>query len=141
MAKASKHLTHPVLGTLSWQSDSSDWYSQHALPSGGQLDVIVDPGDGDRFEFLSRAAELYRWAMDNERWALSEAMQAELLELYNDTWRQGDEPVLSAEELTAQLEWQLLVISASEIVPVEFSYGAGELFGCHGVAVEVDADL
>jgi hypothetical protein len=26
-------------------------------------------------------------------------------------------------------------------VPIEFSYGAGELFGHHGVVVEVDAEL
>src|SRR6516162_1401957 len=108
MAKASEHLTHPVLGTLGWLPEYAHWFAQHALPSGGQLDVIVDSGDGDRFEFLSRAAELYRWAMDNERRLLAEALRAELLELYNDTWRQGDEPVLSATELAARLEWQLL---------------------------------
>lgn len=68
-------------------------------------------------------------------------MRAELLELYNDTWRQGEEPVLSAEGLTALLEWTLLTVSASEIVPVEFSYQAGELFGGHDIAVEVDAEL
>jgi hypothetical protein len=138
---ASGYVTHPVLGTLSWLTDFSHWFAQHPLPSGGQLDVIVDPGDGDRFEFLSRASELYRWAMENERNVLSEALRAELLSLYNDTWRQSDEPILSANELEAWLEWQLLTISASEIVPVEFSYDAGELFGYHGVTVEVDAEL
>jgi hypothetical protein len=79
--------------------------------------------------------------MENERNVLSEALRAELLSLYNDTWRQSDEPILSANELEAWLEWQLLTISASEIVPVEFSYDAGELFGYHGVTVEVDAEL
>jgi hypothetical protein len=141
VAKASEHLLHPVLGTLGWLPDYSHWFVQHSLSSGGQLDVIVDPGDGDRFDFLNRAAELYRWAIDNERRVLSEALRAELLELYNDTWRQVDEPVLSADDLAARLEWQLLDISASEIVPVAFSYEAGELFGYHGVTVEVDADL
>jgi hypothetical protein len=53
----------------------------------------------------------------------------------------ADEPVLSARELTARLDWQLLTVSASDVVPVEFSYGAGELFGYHGVTVEVDCDL
>jgi hypothetical protein len=102
--------------------------------------VIVDPGDGDRSEFLPRAAELFQWAMARERQVLAEAIRVELLELYNDTWRQG-EPVLSAEELTARLDWQLLTVTASDVVPVEFSYGAGELFGYHGVTIEVDAEL
>ena len=76
--------------------------------------------------------------MANERQVLAEAIRAELLELYNDTWRQGDEPALSADELTTRLEWQLLDVRASGFVPIEFSYGAGELFGYHGVTVSVD---
>jgi hypothetical protein len=79
--------------------------------------------------------------MASERQVLAEAMRAELLELYNDTWRQGDEPVLSAKELAARLDWQLLCVSASDIVPVEFGYGAGDLFGNHCVTIEVDAEL
>ena len=141
MAEISEHLTHSVLGTLGWLPEFSHWFTQLTLPTGGQLDVIVDPGNGDRFEFLPRAAELFQWAMANERRVLAEAMQAELLEMYNETWRQGDEPELSAAGLSARLEWQLLTVSASDFVPVEFSYDAGELFGHHGVAVEVDESL
>jgi hypothetical protein len=140
VAEASEKLTHPVLGTLGWLPDYSHWFTQLRLPSGEWLDVIVDPGDTDRYEFLPRAAKLFRWAFDNEQRVLATAIRAELLELYNDTWR-GDEPVLSAAELTARLEWTLLTVSASDIVPVEFGYHAGELFGGHGVAVEVDAEL
>jgi hypothetical protein len=141
VAEASEHLTHSVLGPLGWLPDYAHWFTQLRLPSGEWLDVIVDPGDTDRFEFLTRAAELFRWAFDNERRVLAEAMRAKLLALYNDTWRQSDEPILTAEGLTARLDWTLLDISASDIVPVEFSYEAGELFGYHGVTVEVDADL
>ncbi len=141
MAKASEHLTHPVLGTLGWLAEFSHWFTQLALPSGGQLDVIVDPCDGDRLEFLPRASELFQWAISNERQVLARAMRAELLELYNRTWRQSDEPKLSAKELTGRLEWQLLEIKASDFIPVEFGYGAGGLFGGHGVVVEVDAEL
>lgn len=141
MAEASEHHDHPILGTLSWSPEDSHWFTQVPLPGGGQLDVIVDPADGDRHEFLPRAAELYQWAVANERRVLGKAMRAELLELYNDTWRRNDSPELSAKELTARLEWQLLQISASDVVPVEFSYAASDLFGGHGVAIEVDDDL
>lgn len=141
MAKASKHLMHPVLGKMAWLPEYSHWFTQLKLPSGDWLDVIVDPGDGDRLQFLPKAAQLFEWALANERQVLAEAMEAELLELYNDTWRQNDELVLSAEELTARLNWGLLSVMDSDIVPVEFSYGAGELFGYHGVTVEVDAAL
>lgn len=141
MAEASEFLTHPILGTLGWLPEHSHWFTQLRLPSGELLDVIVDPADDDRHEFLSRAGELFRWAFDNERQVLANAMRVELLELFNDTWRQEDEPVLSAAELTARLEWTLLTVSASDVVPVEFSYDADELFGGHGVAIEVDKKL
>jgi hypothetical protein len=141
MAEASETLAHPIFGSLGWLPDYSHWYTQFRLPSGDWLDVIIDPGDGDRHEFLEPGAKLFRWALDNERRILSDAIQAELLELYNGTWRQSEEPELTAGELTARLDWQLVVVNASEIVPVEFSYGAGELFGYHGVTVEVDANL
>lgn len=141
MAEASEYLTHPVLGTLGWLPEFSHWFAQLPLPSGEQMDLIVDPGDGDRHEFLPRAAELFQWAMANERQVLANAMSAELLELYNDTWRQGDEPELSADVLAERLVWQSLTVSASDIVSVEFSYDAGELFGHHGITVEVDESL
>jgi hypothetical protein len=141
MAEASDSLEHPVFGSLAWDSKYGWWQTVHRLRAGSEIDVIVDPGDEDRFEFLPKAAELFQWAVASERLVLAEALRAELLQLYNDTWRRSAEPVLSADELTAQLDWQLLSISASEIVPVEFSYGAGDLFGCHGVTVEVDAEL
>ncbi|OWK40511.1 hypothetical protein FRUB_05430 [Fimbriiglobus ruber] len=43
--------------------------------------------------------------------------------------------------MTERLKWELLTVNASDIVPVEFSYGAGELFGHHSVAIEVDEEL
>ncbi len=134
-------IDHPIFGPLIWSVEDSHWSTRVPRPGGGQLDVIVDPGDGDRHEFLPRAAELYQWAVANERRVLGKALRAELLELYNDTWRRNDQPELSAKELTARLVWQLLQISASDVVPIEFSYGAGELFGQHGVAIEVDDEL
>ena len=141
MAEASEHLDHPVLGPLGWLPEFSHWFTRVPLPDGRQLDVIVDPGDGDRHEFLPRAAELYRWAVANERRVLARAVRTELLELYNDTWRRNDQPELSARELTARLTWQLLSVSGSDVVPVEFSYAAGDLFGGHGVTIEVDDEL
>jgi hypothetical protein len=133
-------LEHPILGVLEWEAEYGYWFTQYQLPDGEWLDLTVDPGDGDRYGFLKRAADLFLWALKNERRLLREAIEAELLELYNDTWRQ-DEPVLDAEDFEAGLEWHFLALSASEIVPVVFSYGAGEMFGGHSVDVELDAEL
>ena len=141
MAKASKHLSHPVLGDLVWMPKCSFWAVRTSHPSGGEFDVIVNPSGGDRFEFLPRATELYQWAMANERQVLVKAMKAELLELYNDDWRQRGQPKLTAKKLVARLEWQMLEVKADSPAPIEFSYFGGDLFGKHVVTVQVDEAL
>ena len=73
VAKASKHLSHPVLGDLVWMPECSFWAVHASHASGGEFDVIVNPSGGDRFEFLPRATELYQWAMANERQVLVKA--------------------------------------------------------------------
>jgi hypothetical protein len=141
MANASETLTHPILGSLRWMPDDQHWYSQYRLPSGIVRDVMVEPGDADRHEVIDLAAGLFTWAMENERRILADALQAELLDLYNSVWRRGEGLAVTADELAARLEWHLLEIHPNYIIPVEFSYGAGDLFGGHGVAIEVNEEL
>jgi hypothetical protein len=132
-------LKHPVFGKLHWEQKYSWWITQIRLPSADWLDVIVNPGDEDRFAFIEPAAKLYRRAMKAERRILRDAIREELLELYNDTWRQSDDRRLTATELMNRLEFSLIDIDT--VVPVTLSYEAGDLFGGHGVAVEVDDEL
>ena len=139
MAKSHDSITNPVFGNLRWEPQYSWWFTQVSRPSGELLDVIVEPGDGDRVAFLKQAARLYPRVMKAERRILREAIREELLELYNDVWRQGDEPRLTAHELMDRL--QLSLVNLGTVVPVTLSYEAGELFGGHGVAVEVDDEL
>src|SRR5262249_49452907 len=119
----------------------SHWFAQVEQPGGDRLDVIVDPGDSDRRAIIEPAVKLFRWAMKNEPRILRAALRAELLHLYNDTWRQGREAQLSAKGPAGQLKWSLLTHSASKIVPIEFSCEVDELFGGHGVPVGVNKDL
>jgi hypothetical protein len=134
-------ITHPDLGELRWDEQSSWWCAEFRLPSGQALGVLIDPPEDNRLGFIETAAKLFRWALKAEQRVLRKAIRAELLELYNDTWRQGDDRVLTAEDLASQLVWSLVELSASDIVPVTFNYRAGDLFGGHYVAVEVDAEL
>jgi hypothetical protein len=139
MAKASEKLSHPVFGKIEWLPKYSHWSAQISLPTGRRLGVIVAP-DGDRYECLKQAADLFKWVLNNERRILREAIQTVLLALCND-WRQDDEPELTADELAEHLQWQLLEISDSEAYPVELRYGDGGLFGGHTVVVQLDAEL
>ena len=141
MGDAVETFTVPGLGTLEWQPNYEWWFQQRTLPSGLHLEVIIDPPGAGRHAFLPRAAELVEWALQNERHALADAVRAELLELYNDVWRREEEPAVSADEMIGRLEWQLLHISDSQSVPLELSYDAGEMFGGHGVTVQLDGAL
>ena len=133
--------SHPVFGQLEWQAEFSWWFTQYELPDGRAIDVTIDPGDGDRVHFLKRAADLFLWALANERRLLREAIGAYLLELFNESWRQADESPFDADGFEAELDWQALTISDSEVVPVEYGYDAGDWFGGHTVSVELDAAL
>jgi len=137
--RVTESLKHPVFGQLRWEEKYSWWFAQIQLPSAKWLEVIVNPGDGDRFAFIEPAARLYRRALKAERRILRDAIREELLELYNDAWRQGDDPRLTAAELLNRLE--LSLIDLDTVVPVTLSYEAGDMFGGHGVAVEVDEEL
>ncbi len=99
MAEASDVVWHPEFGQLSWLARYTHWFTQIRLPGDGRLDVIVDPGDGDRHAFIEPASKLFRWALENERRILRDALQAELLGLYNETWRRTDEAELTEDEL------------------------------------------
>src|SRR5262249_23570355 len=108
VAEGSETLSHPALGQLAWAPTPFHWSTEYRLPSRGRLDVFLEPYPSDRYAFLDRAAELFRWALDNEQRLFREALRADVLELYNAGWRQDGEPVLSEEEFAALLEWQLL---------------------------------
>jgi hypothetical protein len=141
VAEVSETLSHPDLGQLAWAPAPFHWSTEYRLTSGGRLDVFVEPYPSDRYAFLDRAAELFRWALDNEQRVFREALRADVLELYNDGWRQDGEPVLSEDEFAARLEWQLLKVKGSDAVPVEFWYDADWLFGGHAVVVQVGSGL
>ncbi len=141
MPEASEHVTHQILGTLAWLPQYTHWFAQLTLPTGVQLDLVIGPVGGDHYEFLLRATELFRWAVANERAILATAVNTYLLELYTDGWQQGDLPVLDAARFTANLKWEFLKVSASELVAVNYGYDPGDLFWGHSVAVEVDAEL
>jgi hypothetical protein len=134
-------VTHPDFGELRWEPKSGWWFAQIELPSGERLEVLVQPGEEDRFAFLDRGAELFRWALGAQPQILRDALQSELLELYNDVWREPTEPELTAEELAGRLAWSTVEVSASDLAPVVFGYEAADLFGGHTLAIEVDSEL
>lgn len=137
-------LIHPLLGHLVWVSEESLWVAHYHIPSGNQLTVYFNPHRTDRYAFIEPATELFRWAFDNERDVLYEAISAYLLNLYNEEWRQDDEPMLSADDFAALMQWKSVRITASSNVPIEFWYDPVKLyefFGGLAISVRVNANL
>ena len=64
-----------------------------------------------------------------------------MLELYNETWRRGNDRKLTAGQLLDRLEFVYIGLRPTWDSSIVLSYAAGELFGGHSVDVEVDADL
>src|ERR1043166_7020768 len=131
-------LTHPVFGKLEWENTNQWWFTQIRQESGEWFDVIVDPGDDDPSEFVERASQLYRRAVNAERGLLQEAIKEKLLDLC-EMWRKDDEHKLTAEELLDQL--QLTFVRIDTVIPITLSYDLGDVFGGHSVDVEVDRQL
>jgi hypothetical protein len=140
MAEPHDHALHPVLGELRWDEEGSAWTGSFALAEGRVVELSICSDGGDRRGSLEPAAGLFTWALENQSRLLDIALRAELLVLYNDTWRAQDAPPLTAEELAGRLQWGLLELSDSDPVPVRFVYQAGSLFGHRAVVVEVDTE-
>jgi hypothetical protein len=141
MSDQPETITHPVFGELRWEVARSVWFTQVRDATGEWIDVSVEPGNGDRFACLDGVADLYSQAMRAERQVLRTAVQKELLELYNDTWRQSDEPELTTDEFMSRLGFTFIQIRTDFKSVVILSYGAGDLFGGHSVDVELDNEL
>ena len=91
MAEVSETLAHPVLGKLTWDPLPS-LSTDINLPRAAGWTCSFEPYPCERYAFLEQAAELFRSALDNQRRVFREALRAYVLELYNEGWRQADEP-------------------------------------------------
>jgi hypothetical protein len=134
-------ITHPVFGELRWESERAVWFTQIRDATNEWIDVSIEPEEGDRLARLDRAAELYSRAMRAERQLLRTAVRSELPELYNDTWRQANEPELTAAELVSRLVFTFIQVSPTAECAVILSCDARELFGGYSVDVELDSEV
>lgn len=131
---------HPVFGELRWEAGRDVWTTEYRDAAGELVEVVVNPGDGDRLTCLDRAADLYTRAVRAEPRILRTAIREELLELYNETWA-VELPRLTAKQLAARLTLAFLKLWPDGPVPITLGYEAGDLFGGHSVDVEVDENL
>lgn len=129
-------MRHPVLGTVTFNPAMLWWEATSPVPLGitDQVSLTVSGLDVPAPQLDEVAALLHR--LDPPH--LRALVASELLDLYNDTWRQADAPALDHAGFTARIRPAGVDIS-EDCVEVFFDDGA--LFGGHSIVLLLDLDL
>ncbi|MEM9953172.1 MAG: DUF2262 domain-containing protein [Chloroflexota bacterium] len=113
---------------------SVDWYEGKISWVNGQVYVHVSSDESVRkheFAFIKQI-----W-INQQQWeqTLKDAIASEMLDLYNDIWRESNDPELTAEEFTQQLTLESMAVEDDG--EYNFSYGDGNdyLFGGHWIVI------
>jgi hypothetical protein len=138
VAEIIKELLHPVFGPLRWDVPYSWWVGGIEDSDGSIIELVLDPGDDERYNFLAGAAALFMRLEDAKERILRQAVDSKVFELY-ETWRNERERNLTVGGLIKELELMFIRIDTS--VPITLSYALGDVFGGHAVDVTVNEDL
>ena len=127
-----KTLSDSVLGNIKWNDRYNWWEGESALNSGDRFsfsisvdseDEAIPPPIIERFNFLKQ----------NEN-QIHQNIAAQMLELFNDTWSEG-------EQITEQdfiKTTKLADASFSDDGDVELFYEDGDLFAGHSIVTTLD---
>jgi hypothetical protein len=134
---------HPVLGTMSLNTETSNWETKVELRPGWTIDIRIPvqrdeaPMDGLE-ELLNGGAVMLAWARRTER-ACRERIADDLLETYNDIWAPEDAttPMIRAEMIDRVVPNSLV----RDIDGSGFMYWDDDLFAGHLIEVRFDSDL
>jgi len=125
-------LSDDVLGVLRFDP-RVDWFSGEVVWGSGTVRVHLHPGgDGELRTALRVAHALWD---DQGRWTMQvrEFAAARLLALKNDSWRDDDEPTVTANEFAEKLDVEAVTVDADGAF--EFWCRDGGLFAGHAVLV------
>jgi hypothetical protein len=125
-----------TFGWLEWDPVLSCWLGGIDWPAGLHTEVAIWVPDGELAAGLRRARENLAWLKRNEENA-RRYVAGEMLEVYNDAWRDEDEPITEDE-----------FIHRTELVRVGFyddgslvlSYDGRDMFGGHVIDGDFGAD-
>jgi hypothetical protein len=125
-----------VFGRLTWDRELCCWLGGIDWPPGLHTEVAIWQPDEDVAFALRMAQDGLGWLRAHEESA-RRRVAWEMLGLYNEAWREEDEPV-GEEEFAGRLE--LVRIGFLEDGSLLLSYDAGEMFGGHVVDGEFAPD-
>ena len=101
---------------------------------GNKVSVSVDP-DGESIEETLNLASKFLKALDKYESKALEKVFQECFSMYNDNWREENEPILSKEEFLSNLT--LTGINFLSTDSVDFFYSENGMFGNHSLIPQV----
>jgi hypothetical protein len=130
-------LEDPDLGKLTWEEDLQWWRGEMDWASGHPISVAVSCVEKEEIQILlPQARRAFAWVREHEAHARLCAAR-ELLDLYNSTWREKEEPI-SLQEFARRIK--LVEIGIRSEGATELWYDDGDLFAGHQIAVKFDPE-
>jgi hypothetical protein len=116
-----------TFGRLEWDPVLSCWLGGIDWPPGLHTEVAIWVPDNDMAVGLRQAREGLDWLQLNEENA-RRCVASQMLEVYNDAWRDEDEPI-TIDEFIRRTE--LVRIGFMDDRSLQLSYDGREMFGGH----------
>ncbi len=123
---------HKRFGTLTFDS-TYEHYGATVTWAGKSIELILEAEEEEQLEAALDVA-LNLWN-DQTMWnnRILDFTVQEKLDLYNDIWREDDDPELTPEEFKSRIS--LATVCVYPGGEFEFHYGDGDLFASHMIAV------
>jgi hypothetical protein len=125
-----------VFGLLKWDDILSCWLGGIDWPPGLHTEVAIWQPDNDLAAGLRMAREGLDWLKANEEQA-RRCIANSMLEIYNDVWRDEDEPI-SEEEFIRRTD--LVRVAFWDDGSLTLSYDGRDMFGGHVIDGDFRAD-
>jgi hypothetical protein len=139
MSAPRRVVDHPVLGSLAHDPLMICWQTRSAVPLGDAdhvtVAVLVSSEEDIPVERLDKAAAILG-RLDPR--LLRGAVAEDYLELYNDTWRQDDDPELDQDGFVARIAPTSVELDDDG---VRIYFGDGDLFAGHSLVVTLNPAL
>jgi hypothetical protein len=116
-----------TVGRLEWDPLLNCWLGGIDWPPGLHTEVAIWLADGDLAVGLRQAREGLAWLQRNEENA-RRCVASKMLEVYNDVWRDEDEPI-TEDEFVRRID--LVRIGFEDDGSLLLSYDGRDLFGGH----------
>ncbi|MDZ7957127.1 MAG: DUF2262 domain-containing protein [Aulosira sp. DedQUE10] len=128
-------IKNDILGELIWDSKLDWWSSQVEIYPGNIVNLSFDADDAETPTVIELVCHSFTRLQEQEA-NLRRCAANQLLDLYNDSWNNGD-------EIDCQTFMKLIKLAEVHINSdgnANLYYDDGELFGGHVIIVSIDCD-